>query len=163
VTAPPSAEFEEFGLAGWTADRIDAECQGAYQAYVDGVRQRHISYFAARPEQRSETRAFVAHGRPAAFPDGWEDLAGVLPAGAWHRHHLSAVSSQVLAVALLASASRVDPSLAWLSGGRPFRRPLEAGKLEVEDADLQAIVHGPGRNRTYSLQNVRMIAATNCS
>jgi hypothetical protein len=65
----------------------------------------------------------VARTRQAAFPDGLEHLAGAIAARAWHRHHLSAGSSQVLAIALLAAASRADASLQWLPGERRSRHP----------------------------------------
>jgi Restriction Endonuclease associating with ARP len=124
-------------LADWTADRIDAECREAYAAYFDQVRRRHVAYFAARPEQRSETWAFVARTRQAAFPDGWEHLAGAIAARAWHRHHLSAGSSQVLAIALLAAASRADSSLQWLPGERRSRHPHALFEVELAPGVLR--------------------------
>ena len=121
----------ERSLISWTTGRIDAECEEAYEAYVAQVRLGHITYFAARPERRSGTRAFAACSREAAFPDGWEHLAGTLPEPAWHRYHLSAGSSQVLAIALIASATRSDPSLRWLPGDLCFRRPLSLFEVEL--------------------------------
>jgi Restriction Endonuclease associating with ARP len=137
VTATVRTEPAGLSLADWTTERIDAECINAYDAYLAQVRLRHVAYFAARPEQRSATRAFAARTRQAAFPDGWEHLAGALAAQAWHRHHLSAGSSQVLAIALLASAARADPSLRWLSGARRFRRALTLFEVELAPTVLR--------------------------
>jgi hypothetical protein len=118
-------------LADWTSEKVDAECAEAYAAYFDQVRLGHIAYFAARPEQRGDTRPFVARSRQAAFPDGWEHLAEALGARAWHRHHLSPGSSQVLAITLVASATCADPSLQWLSGDLRSRRPLSLFEVEL--------------------------------
>jgi Restriction Endonuclease associating with ARP len=118
-------------LADWTADEIDVECEVAYSSYVGQIRRQHIAYFADRPQQRSEAQPFVARTRQAAFPDGCEHLAHALAETAWHRHHLSAASSQVLAVALLGSAACADPTLQWLPTGWRFRRALTLFEVEL--------------------------------
>jgi hypothetical protein len=118
-------------LRAWTSDQIDAECMDAYASYIGQIRGRHTAYFAARPERRSRTRPFAARAREAAFPDRCEYLAATLPEPVWHRHHLSAGSSQVLAIALVASATRAEPSLQWLPGGSRFLRPLLLFEVEL--------------------------------
>lgn len=118
-------------LAGWTEHQIDLECKAGYDAFLIQTRARHIEYFAARPERRSETRAFLARSREAAFPDGWGNLADSIAPDVWHRHHLSAGSSQVLAIALLAAATRADSSLRWIPGEPRLRRPLTLFEVEI--------------------------------
>lgn len=122
-----------FGLSirEWKSGQIDAECVDAYASYIGQIRDGHTAYFAARPDRRSRTQPFAARTREAAFPDRWECLAATLPEPAWHRHHLSAGSSQVLAIALLASATRAEPSLQWLPGDSRFLRPLSLFEVEL--------------------------------
>jgi hypothetical protein len=117
-------------LADWTAERIDAECEAAYDSYFADVRRRHIAYFAERPERRSDRHPFAATSRESALPEGWEYLTNVLPPQAWHRHHLSGASSQMLTLALLVAAIRADPSLQWI-GARQFQRPLALFEVEL--------------------------------
>jgi hypothetical protein len=117
-------------VTNWTAERIDAECGTTYDSYFADVRRRHIAYFAERPERRSDRYPFAARSREAALPAGWEHLANALPPQAWHRHHLSGASSQMLTLALLVAATRVDPSLEWM-GARPFQRPLPLFEVEL--------------------------------
>jgi hypothetical protein len=137
VTATASPDRSGLSLADWATNRIDAECEKAYDAYLDCVRRGHIAYFAARPERKSGTRLVVARSRQAAFPDGWGHLAAALGDRAWHRHHLSARSSQTLAIALLAAASCADPSLRWLPGDRRLRQPLPLFEVEL----AQTVLH----------------------
>jgi hypothetical protein len=80
---------------------------------------------------------FVARNREGAFPDDWDHLAGALAARVWHRHHLSAGSSQVLAIALLASATRADPLLGRLSDARCLQRPLTLFEVELAPSVLR--------------------------
>jgi hypothetical protein len=119
-------EFE-----GWTSRRIDFECADRYQAYGEEVRAGHIEYFARRPARRSDTHLFLARTREAAFPDGWEHLAGAIGEQAWHRHHLSAGSSQVLAIALLAAATSAERSLKWLPLSPCAGRALTLFEVEL--------------------------------
>jgi hypothetical protein len=123
-------------LADWTGERIDAECEAAYEGYFSDVRRRHIAYFAQMPERRSDRHPFAARSREAALPEGWEHLARVLPFRAWHRHHLSGGSSQMLAVALLAAAVDADRSLRWMPGGRRLGRPLTLFEVELASTVL---------------------------
>ena len=104
----------EFGR--WTAERIDKECASAYRRYHREVRDRHVAFYAAHPELCNPSHTFVAASRECAFPPGQARLANALGESSWHKHHLSAGSSQVLAIALLAAAAKADPSLAWLPG-----------------------------------------------
>lgn len=131
VTGADRTEPSDISLRGWTADQIDAECEDAYDSYFDRIRRGHIAYFASRPDERSDTRAFVARNREAALPDGWGHLADALPQRAWHRHHLSAGSSQVLAITLLSSATRADPSFQWLPGYRYVRHSFALFEVEL--------------------------------
>jgi hypothetical protein len=137
VTATVPAHPSGSSLADWTTERIDAECVNSYDEYLAQLRLGHITYFEGRPEQRSETCPFVARNREGAFPDDWDHLAGALAARVWHRHHLSAGSSQVLEIALLASATRADPLLGWLSDARCLRRPLTLFEVELAPSVLR--------------------------
>jgi hypothetical protein len=101
-------------FAGWTKRGVDAECAKGYRAYTAEVRERHKRYFNAHPERLGGENDFGALDRAAALPLGSEHLANALPAQAWHRHHLSGPSSQVVAIALLAAAESADPSRCWL-------------------------------------------------
>lgn len=134
VGAPPATSAGD-----WTAERIDAECDAAYESYFADIRQRHIAYFAERPELRSDTHPFAAKSREAALPDGWEHLARALPANAWHRHHLSGGSSQMLALVLLAAAARADASLDWIAGNLHLRAPLGLFEVELAPAVLNEL------------------------
>ena len=127
----PRCSTTDNPLDGWTAERIEAECASAHTTYANELRARHIDYFASHPERRSRTMVFASRTRRAAFPDEWGHLAGALPARAWHRHHLSGASSQVLALALLASAIQADPSLQWLPGDWTFRSVLSLFEVEL--------------------------------
>jgi hypothetical protein len=118
-------------LADWTAERIDRECDAAYEFYFGEVRRGHIEYFGQRRERRGERCAFGAKSREAAVPQGWEHLAGALPIPAWHRHHLSGGSSQMLALVLLAAATRADRTLQWLPGNSELRGPLTLFEVEL--------------------------------
>lgn len=100
-------------LAEWTHERVHAECAEAYRAYSRELDAHYTRYFAAHPEERG------AHLRQAAdieraLPPGWDHLADQVPARVRHRHHLSGRSSQMLALAVLGAATRLDFSLAWL-------------------------------------------------
>jgi hypothetical protein len=115
----------------WSAKRIDDECRTAYAAYLAAVRDRHVAYYEERPAERSKSHPFAASERRFVFPPGFGHLAGAIAERSWHRHHLSGGSSQVLAIALLAAATRADPTLSWL----PRRVSLgdsAVGLFEVE-------------------------------
>lgn len=103
----------DLNLAAWTHERVHDECGAAYRAYSRGLDAHYDRYFAAHPEERG------AHLRQAAdieraLPPGWDYLADDLPENARHRHHLSGRSSQVLTLAILGAATRLDFSLGWL-------------------------------------------------
>jgi restriction endonuclease-like protein len=106
-------------FAQWTAAGVERECAEPYAAYAGEVRTRHLAYFAARPQERSPTQAWSSARRQDVFPSGWAHLTGALPESAWHKHHLSASSSQVLALALV---SAVRSGTDWLPNG-PFPGP----------------------------------------
>jgi hypothetical protein len=100
-------------LAAWPRGAIDAECQTAWRRYDRGLTTRHARYFADRPELAGEQRT-SARDLVAALPPGWQAPADAMPDRPWQRQHLSAKSSQLLAVGLLGVAASRDPSLAWL-------------------------------------------------
>jgi hypothetical protein len=104
-------------LGWWTPERVKQACALRYKAYLRAVRARHTAYYQARPAERSTTHAFAARSLAHALPPGRASLANAIPPSAWHRHHLSGGSSQVLAVSLLATGAEVDGSLAWLGIG----------------------------------------------
>jgi hypothetical protein len=104
-------------LAVWSPERITAECAPAYRAYHRELRARHVAWSAAGVGRRNQTHAFVAPSWDAALPHGWGARLGPLVAEeARHRHHLSAGSSQALALALLGPAAQRDDGLPWLAG-----------------------------------------------
>jgi hypothetical protein len=123
------------GLRRWSGHRIEAECDDAHAGYLDELRWRHINYYERRPEQRAQTHAFMAATLEYALPPGWNHLGQSLGLDSWHRYHLSAASSQVLALALLAAATALEPTLEWL----PLARP-NACKLLLFEIELGAHV-----------------------
>jgi hypothetical protein len=100
-------------LAAWPRAAIDAECQTAWRRYDRGLTTRYARYFEGHPELVGEQRT-SARDLVAALPPGWQAPADAIPDRPWERHHLSAKSSQLLAVGLLGVAASRDPSLAWL-------------------------------------------------
>jgi hypothetical protein len=108
---------DEFA-ARWSPRAIADACSKAHSTYKRGLEQGYAAYFERRPELRGD-HPWKARDLPSALPPGWECLAFLIPRSQRHRHHLSGGSSQVLAVALLGSAAKVDPNLEW------FRRVLE--------------------------------------
>jgi hypothetical protein len=100
-------------LGAWPRPAIDAECQAAWRRYDRGLTTRYARYFADHPELAGEQRT-SARDLVAALPPGWEAPADAIPDRPWQRQHLSAKSSQLLAVGLLGVAASRDPSLAWL-------------------------------------------------
>jgi hypothetical protein len=121
-------------FARWSGEAIDAECRAAYRSYHAEVRNRHIEYYAARSDQRSETHAFAASSRPFAVAPGWEYLSDALAERTWHVHHLSGGSSQVLAIVLLAAATKADPALSWLPGHETIGpEPLTLFEVELAE------------------------------
>jgi hypothetical protein len=103
-------------VGAWPVESIDAECAAAYAQYATAVRAQHIAYYATRPDQRSRHRPFMARRLADALPPGSQRLTRCIPAASWHRFHLSAASSQVLAASLLAQAG--EPGV-WLPGAGP--------------------------------------------
>jgi hypothetical protein len=102
-------------LGAWPRAAIDAECQTAWRRYDRGLTTRYARYFADHPELAGEQRT-SARDLVAALPPGWQAPADAIPDRPWQRQHLSAKSSQLLAVGLLGVAASRDPSLAWLWG-----------------------------------------------
>jgi outer membrane biosynthesis protein TonB len=100
-------------LGAWSRAAVDAECQAAWRRYDRGLTTRYARYFADHPELAGEQRT-SARDLVAALPPGWEAPADAIPDRPWQRQHLSAKSSQLLAVGLLGVAASRDPSLAWL-------------------------------------------------
>jgi hypothetical protein len=110
----------------WTKSDIDAECAGAYGAFTQRRTEAYKAYFLAKPELADPHHPFKAKDFAAALPDtAPPEFEQWLPAGARHRHHLSANSSQTLALSLLGTAARRDRSLEWwwdALGGLPGPR-----------------------------------------
>jgi hypothetical protein len=111
---PPPAPAPGAGpLGGWTRSAIEAECDSAWRRYDRRLGARYAEYFDRHPDLRGRQRT-AARDLQAALPPGWEGPAEAVPTGGWNPRHLSAKSSETLAVALLGVAARLDPSLAWL-------------------------------------------------
>jgi hypothetical protein len=104
--------------ARWAPRAITDACKNAHSTYKRDLEQAYAGYFERCPELAGD-HPRTARDLPSALPAGWDCLANLIPASQRHRHHLSGGSSQVLAVALLGSAAKVDPSLEW------FGRVLE--------------------------------------
>jgi Restriction Endonuclease associating with ARP len=100
-------------LAAWPRGAIDAECQTAWRRYDRGLTTRYTRYFADHPELAGEQRT-SARDLVSALPPGLQAPADAIPDRPWQRQHLSAKSSQLLAVGLLGVAASGDPSLTWL-------------------------------------------------
>lgn len=116
-------------LANWTSAEIAAQCRAAYNAYKRGRNEHYTEYFAHHPELRGD-HPLRARDLAAALPPGHADLADLIAPGDLHREHLSANSSQILALALLGAAIRSEPSLTWLFGAmRPLLPPTRPGEL----------------------------------
>jgi hypothetical protein len=135
------------GLAGWSAEAIDAECAAAYRVYHEGVRQRHLEYFRLNPGLRHSKTAFAADTFEAALPRGWERLAPLIPAATRHRHHLSGGSSQTLALGLLGPAAMYGKSLQWLFEPHgPFRPVGERVAWQFEYSVGFGLLNEPGKS-----------------
>ena len=74
---------------------------------------------------------------PAALPPGWAGPADAVPKSGWNRRHLSAKSSETLAVGLLGVAARRDPSLSWLWEAL---EPLPEREAEVPAIEFRHVV-----------------------
>ena len=108
------ASAPSLSLSLWTTQAIDQECSPAYRQYEKARRQQYLEYFAKHPDLRCPQQPHSARSLAAALPPGWgEQLGPLIPRNAWHVHARSGKSSQTLAVALLGSATRLDPSLRW--------------------------------------------------
>ena len=100
-------------LGGWTRPDIEAECDSAWRRYDRQLGARYADYFDRHADLRGDQRT-SARDLPAALPPGWVGPADAVPTAGWNRRHLSAKSSETLAVGLLGVAARRDPTLAWL-------------------------------------------------
>jgi hypothetical protein len=98
----------------WTPRAIRKACGPAHTRYKRELEQRYSEFFISNPKLAGSHR-WKARDRPAALPPSRPGLETLVPKKGWHRHHLSAGSSQMLAVALLGSAIERDPSLVWLA------------------------------------------------
>lgn len=116
-------------LAGWTLPEIESECSASYRPYKREKDQRYSRYFAAHPELAGKG-TLRARDLPAALPPGHADLAQLIAQRDLHREHLSGNSSQILAMALLGSATAADRTLSWLFEAlRPTLPPPRVGSM----------------------------------
>ena len=114
-------------LDHWTSRAIDHECRTAYRQYEKTRCLQYIKYFDRHPELRCPRQSHSARSLAAALPPGWgEQLETLIPRNAWHVHARSGKSSQTLALALLGSAARLDPSLRWF--WRAFNLPAPSSQ-----------------------------------
>jgi hypothetical protein len=111
-------------LANWTTQAIDQQCGAAYRRYEKARRQQYLEYFACHPELRCLQQAHSAKSLAAALPRGWGELQTLIPQHALHLYARSGKSSQTLALGLLGSAARLDPSFDWF--WRAFDLPAPA-------------------------------------
>ena len=119
----PAVDQQARALGDWTRDRIDGECDHAYELYAEELRTHHRRW----PSSPTAARRDV-------FPAGFEWIGEILPRDAWHRAWWAAKSSQTLALTLLAASTRADPALSWLPCAQLLgERPL--GLFEVELAE----------------------------
>ncbi len=100
-------------LRDWTDARATREAGRSHARYKSGLEEQYTQYFERHKQRRGDHR-WLARNLALALPDGWESLQELLPVRARHRWHLSGGSSQVVALGLLGSALRREPSLDWL-------------------------------------------------
>lgn len=100
-------------LKNWTNAEIAEQCRAAYNTYKRARNDQYTRYFDRHPELRGN-HPLRTGDLATALPTGHEDLAELIEPGDLHREHLSANSSQILALALLGSAMHADRSLGWL-------------------------------------------------
>ena len=100
-------------LASWDADKAATETRKVQNRYESERRQHYVRYFDEHPELRGD-HPLKARDLAVALPEGWAELAELLPESRRHRHHLSGKSSQVLGLGIIEAASRADPSIRWL-------------------------------------------------
>lgn len=119
----------------WTPRTIRQACGREHGKYKR-VLERHYEEFFRSNREVAGSHRWKARDRATALPAGHEHLGALIPTEEWHRHHLSAGSSQMLAVALLGSAIERDSSLTWLAAllqvGAPFR--ASAPSVDFEHA-----------------------------
>lgn len=139
-------------LSAWTQPELHRACSATHRAYYSAKTEAAKAYFTKHHELKHPTHAYKAKDIRAALPTGWEDLADLIPPPLRHRHHLSGNSSQVLALALLGAAARLDPSHNWLweafSPLPPARSAPPIGRPEVE---LSPAVLGEDPKRPTSI------------
>ncbi len=123
-------------LSAWTGAAVHEECRSAYAAYRKAKIERYQEYFATNPSRKDAAHAYKARDLKAALPERWGDLAGLIPREERHIHHLSANSSQVLALGLLGSAATIDSSMSWLWSAldEPARRASWGARWQFEAA-----------------------------
>lgn len=139
-------------LYAWTKPELHVACNAAYRHYYNAKTERATAYFAAHPELKDPGHPYKAKDIAAALPPSWEGLADLIPPKLRHPQHLSGNSSQMLALALLGAARRLDPSHDWLWGAFSPLPPATTlppqGGPEVE---LDASVLGEDPKRVTSV------------
>lgn len=98
---------------------------------------------------------------------GSSGLADLIPAGLRHRHHLSGNSSQILALALLGAAARLDPSHDWLweafSPLQPAKSKPPSGEPEFElDPGVLGEDHGRVTSVDYLVKDEGLVMCIEC-
>jgi hypothetical protein len=113
----------EFGE--WTHEQIVAECEPAYEAYAETLRERHRRW----PNSPQSARGEV-------FPEHLSWVSTLLPPELWHHSWWAAKSSQTHALTLLAASCRSEATLSWL----PFADQLGRQRLGLFEVELAADV-----------------------
>lgn len=98
--------------ASWSEGLIESECAAPYADYVRTVEHHYHEYFHAHPELGTG-HPLLACDLDATLPHGWSQLQGLIEPAEWHRWHLSAKSSQTLAI----GRSEQQPTLTRRSHG----------------------------------------------
>ena len=164
--APERARFVTEPLHNWTSARISEECHREWLDYDAAKRDRYVAYFKRHPDLAHPTQAWSAKDIASALPPGWEGLAALIPKGR-HRHHLSGKSSQVLALGLLGTSGRLDPSHAWLwDAFTPLKQarsasPARTFEFEV-DKELLGEDSGQCTTVDYLVQDPALVMCIEC-
>lgn len=98
----------------WDEVAINAACGRAYGRYIR-ARERHYEVYFQQRRELAGHHPKLARDLDAALPAGTPELREMIHARELHRWHLSAKSSQTLALGVFGTAMLRDPSLNWLA------------------------------------------------